>query len=127
MRQVALEKIGKSISVEFPGDHYEGFPLSEGAFTEWKSVPVPVGKAVMFRASGEAAMRSHKHASPEILVVKSGELVIRIGGVPHTLKAGDTITTQPGQEHSAHYVKPGECFCHWPSVEADKMEIDVLA
>jgi quercetin dioxygenase-like cupin family protein len=127
LRQVALEKIGKSISVDFPGAEYECFPLSEGAFTEWKTVPCDIGRAVMFRASGEAAMRSHKHESPEVLIVKSGELVIRVGGVPHTLKAGDTITTQPGEEHSAHYVKPGECLCIWPALDSDRMTVDVLA
>jgi len=127
LRQVALENIGRSITVDLPGDEYECFMLSEGAFTEWKSVPCDVGRAVMFRASGETAMRSHKHESPEILIVKSGELVVRVAGVPHTLKAGDTITTEAGQEHSAHYIEPGETLCIWPALSSERMTVDVLA
>jgi quercetin dioxygenase-like cupin family protein len=127
LRQVALEKIGRSITAELPGEEYECFPLSEGAFTEWKSIPTTVGKAVLFRASGPTAMRSHKHNSPEVLIVKSGELVVRIAGIPHTIKAGDTISTQAGQEHSAHYLTAGECLCIWPALDSDRMTIDVLA
>jgi quercetin dioxygenase-like cupin family protein len=127
LRQVALERMGTSLTVPLPGDEYECFTLSEGAFTEWKSIPCEVGKAVMFRATGETAMRSHKHESPEVLIVHSGELVVRIGGVPTTLKAGDTITTQPGEEHSAHYKGKGECLCFWPAVSGSSLTIDVLA
>lgn len=127
LERVALETHGSSITVDLPGEQYERFMLSKGDFCEWKSVPCDVGKAVMFNAHGETAMGSHRHESPEILIVKSGELVVRIAGVPHTLKAGDTITTEAGQEHSAHYVKPGQTLCIWPALEADSLTVDVLA
>ena len=127
LERVALDKFGSSIEVDLPSDEYERFMLSKGAFCEWKAVPSSVGRAVMFKAHGATAMGSHKHSSPEILIVKSGELVVRIAGVPHTLKAGDTVTTQAGEEHSAHYLGEGECLCIWPALEIDRMTVDVLA
>jgi mannose-6-phosphate isomerase-like protein (cupin superfamily) len=127
LERVALENFGNSITVDLPGEQYERFMLSKGAFCEWKSAPCDVGRAVMFKAHGETAMGSHKHESPEILIVKSGELVVRVAGVPHTLKAGDTITTEAGQEHSAHYIEPGETLCIWPALSSERMTVDVLA
>ena len=127
LERVALEKYGSSIDVELPGAEYERFMLSEGAFCEWRTIPCEIGRAVIFKAHGETAMRSHRHASPEILIVKSGELVVRIAGVPYTLKAGDTITTPAGEQHSAHYVEPGETVCIWPGMDSDRMTVDVLA
>ena len=127
LERVALERNGSSVTVDLPGEDYERFQLSKGAFCEWKSAPSDVGKAVMFKAHGQTAMGSHRHESPEILIVKSGELVVRIAGVPHTLKAGDTITTEAGQEHSAHYVQPGETLCIWPALDGGSLTVDVLS
>lgn len=129
LERTALEGFGKSVTVDLPSEEYERFTLSDprGAFTEWKSVESLVGRAVMFKAHGPTAMGSHRHSSPEVLIVKSGELVVRIAGVPHTLTAGDTITTQAGEEHSAHYLTEGECLCIWPALDADRMTVDVLA
>lgn len=127
LERVALESFGQSITVPLPGEEFERFMLSEGAFCEWKSLQCPAGKTVLFKAHGPTAMASHKHTSPEILIALSGELVVRIAGVPYTLKAGDTITTQPGQEHSAHYLTAGECLCIWPGMKEEALTIDILA
>ena len=127
LEQVALEGFGQSITVDLPGMEFERFMLSEGAFCEWKSMQCPAGKTVLFKAHGPTAMASHKHSTAEVLIVLSGELVVRIAGVPYTLRAGDTITTQPGQEHSAHYLTEGECLCIWPGMKKEALTIDILA
>lgn len=125
--QVCRTGFDQSLSIPLPGEHYERFALSTGDFTEWKSVSVPVGKGVMFRASGKCSMPLHAHDSSEILHLVSGKLAIVVEAETFILHPGDSHVTKAGKAHSAYYIEPGECLCIWPSLDSDRMEIDVLA
>ena len=125
--QVCKKGFDQSLSVPLPGEDYERFELSTGDFTEWKSVSVPIGKAVMFRANGACSMPLHSHESPEILHLLSGKLAIVVEAETTILNPGESHVTKAGKAHSAYYIEPGECFCHWPALESDRMTIDVLA
>lgn len=125
--QVCKTTFARSLTVPLPSDQFERFELSTGDFCEWKSVPSGVGKAVMFRAHGKCSMPLHAHESSEILHLVSGKLAIVVEAETFILHPGDTHVTKAGKAHSAYYIEPGDCLCIWPAVEADKMEIDVLA
>ena len=117
----------QSMEVPLPSDDFERFNLAQGDFVEWKSVPVPVGKAVIFKAHGKCSMPLHAHESSEVLHVLSGKLAIVVEAETTILDAGETHVTKAGLAHSAYYIEPGETLCHWPALEADRMTVDVLA
>lgn len=125
--QVCKTRFAESQSIRLPGEEYERFPLSEGDFTEWKSVPVPVGKAVVFKVHGACSMPLHAHESPEVLHLLSGKLAIVVEAETTILSPGETHLTPPGKAHSAYYIEPGKCVCHWPALKSDSLEVDVLA
>ena len=126
LHRVARERFSTPFVMELPGEEWERFTASQGCFTEWRSVEHPFGRAVVFRSNGECAMPLHFHDSGELLYVRSGKLSVMVEATEHVLNAGDSHYTPPGVAHSAHYIEAGECFCVWPGMTADSMQIDIL-
>ena len=124
---VCKQGFSESLEIPLPGPDYERFTLAQGDFVEWKSVPVPVGKAVIFNAHGACSMPLHAHESSEILHVLSGKLAIVVEAETTILGPGESHLTKPGVAHSAYYVEPGRTLCHWPALDSDRMTVDVLA
>lgn len=62
----------------------------------------------IFKSDEGAVIPNHSHPSKEMLVVKSGVLLLVVDGVKKRLSRGDRITIEPGVEHSGRSLTSAE-------------------
>ena len=125
--KVCKTGFAESMEIPLPGPEFERFELATGDFVEWKIVPVPIGKAVVFHSHGKCSMPLHAHESSEVLHVISGKLAVVVEAETTILSPGDTHLIHAGLAHSAYYIEPGETLCIWPALSSERMTVDVLA